>query len=69
MREGWPYQMTCQEMAEDLKTRFNTKLSSHFDVLDIKKRLEGKAQSGQLVRFTDVFGMAIGDALLPVGIE
>ena len=67
MREGWPGQMTCQEMADDLRKRFDTSLTSHFHVFDFKKRLNEKAKSGQIVRFTDVFGMAIGDALLPVG--
>lgn len=52
-------------MANDLKKRFNTTLFSHFH-LDFKRRMDKKAKSGQPVRFTDFFGMAIGDALLPV---
>ncbi|XP_028401054.1 cytosolic phospholipase A2-like [Dendronephthya gigantea] len=64
-REGWPDHLACDEMAKDLRQRFNTKLRSHFNVFDFKHRLEKKAKSGQLVRFTDVFGMAIGNALLP----
>ena len=58
--------MTCQEMADDLKKRFGTSVRSHLDVLNFRKRLKRKAKSGQLVRLTDVFGMALGDALLPV---
>lgn len=54
-------------MAEDLKKRFNSNVLSHFHAIDFAKRLKRKRESGQLVRFTDVFGMAIGDALLPVG--
>ena len=69
MREGWPCQMTCQEMADDLKKRFHTSVISHLDVLDFKERLNKKAKSGQLVRLTDVFGMALGDALLPVSYD
>ena len=53
-------------MAEDLKKRFDTKIHSHFDVIHITRFLGRKAATGQLVRFTDVFGMAIGDALLTV---
>ena len=67
MREGWPCQMTCQEMADDLRKRFHTRITSHLDVLDIQKRLNEKAKTGQLVRLTDVFGIVLGDALLPVG--
>ena len=52
-------------MADDLKKRFNTSLFSHFH-FDYKRRMDEKAKSGQPVRFTDFFGMAIGDALLPV---
>lgn len=59
--------MSCSEMAKDLKKRFNTSVLSHFHVLDFARRLKSKRSAGQLVRFTDVFGMAIGDALLPVG--
>ena len=69
MREGWPCQMTCQEMADDLKKRFHTSVISHLDVLDFKERLNKKAKSGQLVRLTDVLGMALGDALLPVSYD
>ena len=61
--------MTCQEMADDLKKRFHTSVISHLDVLDFKERLNKKAKSGQLVRLTDVFGMALGDALLPVSYD
>ena len=53
-------------MAEDLKERFNSDVLDHFHVFDFAKRLKRKRETGQLVRFTDVFGMAIGDALLPV---
>ena len=65
IREGWPDNITCKDMADDLKKRFNTSLFSHFHV-DYKHRMDKKAKGGQPVRFTDFFGMAIGDALLPV---
>lgn len=65
INEGWPDAITCQDMANDLKKRFNTNLFSHFH-LDYKRRMDEKAKGGQPVRFTDFFGMAIGDALLPV---
>jgi hypothetical protein len=56
-------------MADDLRKRFGTKGRSHIHLLDFKKRLEEKRRRGQLVRLTDFFGMAIGDALLQVGSE
>ena len=65
MNEGWPHATTCKDMAEDLKKRFNTNLLSHFR-FEFKARMDAKASSGQPVRFTDFFGMAIGDALLAV---
>ncbi len=65
IREGWPDNITCKDMADDLKKRFNTSLFSHFQ-FDFKRRMDEKAKGGQPVRFTDFFGMAIGDALLPV---
>ncbi|CAB4012185.1 F-box LRR-repeat 13-like, partial [Paramuricea clavata] len=64
IREGWPDSITCEEMANDLKKRFDTSLFSHFQY-DFKRRMDEKAKGGQPVRFTDFFGMAIGDALLP----
>ena len=67
MREGWPWQTTCQEMAQDLRKRFATPVRRHFHVRDFKRRLKRKARSGQFVRLTDVFGMVLGSALLPVG--
>ncbi|XP_028400819.1 cytosolic phospholipase A2-like [Dendronephthya gigantea] len=63
-REGWPDHWSCEDMAKDLQKRFDTKIHSHFDLFDIRRFLGRKADTGQLVRFTDVFGMVIGDALL-----
>ncbi|XP_028398268.1 cytosolic phospholipase A2-like [Dendronephthya gigantea] len=64
MHDGWPDKISCRDMADDLKERFNTPLLSHFH-FDFKRRMDEKAKGGQPVRFTDFFGMAIGDALLP----
>ncbi|XP_028398219.1 cytosolic phospholipase A2-like [Dendronephthya gigantea] len=61
--EGWPDSISCQVMAHELKTKFQTGLLSHFHAHFFTQMRE-KAKRGQLVRLVDLFGLFIGDCLL-----
>ena len=62
--DGWP-QIKCADVAPELRDRFNTNILSHFK-LEFRDKMNEKRKRGQIVRFTDLFGMAIGNALLHV---
>jgi hypothetical protein len=63
-QEKWPEEETvCDELAAHLRKRFNTNVLRHFRP-EFGPKMKRKHKTGQPVAFTDVFGMAIGDALL-----
>ena len=67
VQEKWPENSTCEEFAAHLRKRFNTKVLRHFRH-EFGETVKKKQKEGQPVAFTDVFGMAIGDALLQVSL-
>ena len=61
--EGWPCQITCREMADDLRKKYDTSMWSHFRP-HFLKHMKDKERKGQPVRLVDFFGQFIGDCLL-----
>ncbi|XP_046841361.1 cytosolic phospholipase A2-like isoform X2 [Xenia sp. Carnegie-2017] len=61
--EKWPELPACDEVAVFLRERFRTSILTHFHS-QFGHRVKQKEEKGQPVSFTDIFGMAIGDALL-----
>lgn len=64
----WPDSTACHSVAAHLRKRFNTNVLTHFRP-EFQKKVGQKVMIGQPVAFTDIFGMAIGDALLEVSVH
>ena len=62
---GWPNAINCKDFANELKEKYSSSILSHFHT-NFLKIMSEKRTSGQPVALTDLFGMAIGDALLDV---
>ncbi|CAB3987287.1 cytosolic phospholipase A2, partial [Paramuricea clavata] len=63
VQEKWPESSTCEELAAFLRKRFKINVLRHFRP-EFKRKVRQKHKIGQPVAFTDIFGMALGDALL-----
>ena len=64
-QEKWPEETVCEDLAAHLRKRFDTNVLRHFRP-EFGDKMKKKQKLGQPVAFTDVFGMAIENALLQV---
>lgn len=64
-KNAWPTAISCEDMAQELRERFNTSPLSHLQ-MNFFSRMIAKRRQGQLTRLVDLFGYFIGDSLLDV---
>ncbi|XP_046839790.1 cytosolic phospholipase A2-like [Xenia sp. Carnegie-2017] len=62
-KNAWPTAISCEDMAQELRERFNTSPLSHLQ-MNFFSRMIAKRRQGQLTRLVDLFGYFIGDSLL-----
>ncbi|XP_046839546.1 cytosolic phospholipase A2-like isoform X2 [Xenia sp. Carnegie-2017] len=62
-KPAWPSSITCNDMADELRERFNTSPWDHLR-LNFISRMRAKERRGQITKLVDLFGYFIGDSLL-----